>query len=576
MSRRDQIQAAYARGELLPALAALLDAHYEDCERLVIELHNEGAINFVGAFDSGELDRLNSALASNLYEVFIRALPQLDCLAEEAFAACARLLEQTERSSTDEWLCSALREWLERDPQRVEEGLAIVRAKRIRGPGNTQSVLLAGASHDRARFAREAIVLSRETNAEIRMDAIRSMGKMAWEPEDAVLSSVLGRLEELIGSPRSDADSGCATQASLRLFNRMGEPVAEPIARLLNKACRNPRPATLCALAEELPLDPGGLDEAALDAAIEALLGVAANDDRTIACIDRALHRWIPDHDRTRVLQLVAGLLGRGEDPVRIQSLKRFGFRLRECSGDVHAWYVVSLLLTGNHRLGNAVSWLMTSRRQGSSEGFDFDLSDHSQTAASIPYLARKILGYCQTHTEHIARLLLSCLRAAPDRQRLEVEDLIFNYFLINYSGALETLKAGLDGTDPARASVRRLSHRVTAYLDAINAIRPCEAFAPSECDRALSAQQQQVNLDAAIKEAPKLSVYWRIAPITRMRYGTRIISYAPGGPNQPPARKERAPVRHTVSVDLEWAEHIDPVGYRTTRKKFQYEQPPE
>ena len=576
MTKRDEILAAHENGELLQALAdpsASLD--YDEYAQAVAELHNDGTINFLAVCCSDELDAFENSSAMRLYSVFRRALPQLQCTVKEASAACDKLFEKSKGDDAAGLFYDALQDWLKQDPLRVEEGLALVRAKAITRSGTTQSVLLAGAAHDREKFTKEAISLFREPEDGIRIDAIRSLGFIPFKAEDDALILALNRLGEVIDSPCSDADAGIATQAVLRILERVGESVVGQVEPILLKSFGNPGFPTLRAVALYLRLGPSHSSEAIFGAAVEALQRVDAEDKQTIGFIDTALYRSDLSRNRTQLLELLKGMLGRKKGAINIGELKNFRHKFRECTGDVQAWYIVSLLLTGNHGLGNAATRLMESASQGPPEGFDIDLSAFSLEAAWIPYLARKILAYCRLNTLHLSRLLLSCLRTVSDQYRGEVEDLVFDFFLVNFPGAIENLQAGLGRTDPARASVKRLSDRLAAYLDAINEIRPCEAFAPSERHRALFAHQQEAMMEAAQREAQKESLFMNLIPTATMLYGTRIISYSHSGEGEQPVREERALSRHTLAVELPRMEQIDPVGYHYRLTKFWFEKPP-
>ena len=575
MNKRDEYLDAHARGELLKLLAEPSAGDDDECAELVAQLHNEGTINFLGVCCSDELDAFEDSSAMRLHSVFGRALPLLQCTVKEASAACDRLFEKSQGDGAAGLFYDALQDWLKQDLKRVEEGLALVRAKSFTRSGTTQSVLLAGATHERERFTKEAIGLSREPEEGIRIDAIRSLGFIPLKADDEVLPLALKRLEEVIDSPSSDADAGIAVQAVLRIFQRMGTPLVGQVEPLLLKAFRNRNSATLRAVALHLRLDPKHSSDAIFDAAIEALQYVDAEDKRTIGCIDTALYRSDLNGNGLRLLELLIGLLGRKEGPIHIEELKNFRHKFRECPGDVQAWYIVSLLLTGNHALGNAATRLMNSASQGSPEGFDFHVAPFSLEAAWVPYLTRKILAYCRLNTVHLSRLLRSCLRAVSSEHRAEVEELVYDYFLINYPGAIENLKAGLRKTDPAFASVMRLSDRIAAYLEAITAIPRHEAFRPSERHVALCAQQQEAMMEAAQREALKESVFLNIVPVVPMLYGTRIISYAHPGGGQQPVREERDLMRHTFQVDVPRLEQIDPVGYHHALIKSWFEKPP-
>lgn len=435
--------------------------------------------------------------------------------------------------------------------------------------------MLAGAVHDREKFAKEAIDLSRETDNGSRIGAIRSFGMIPLGAEDEVLPAVLKRLEEIIDSSCSDADSGFAADAALRILERIGEPLLSKIERLLIKACRKPCPATLRAVAGQLTLHSERFSEAMLDAAVKALQRVGAEDIQTIGCIDRALHEWDLDRDRTRVLQILKGLLGRSKGAIDIDMLDSFRHKFRECPGNVQAWYITSLLLTGNHGLGNAVTRLTPYSARDSTDVIDIDLSGFSLEAAWIPYLVRKTLAYCHLNPAYSSRLLLSCLRAVSNKHRAEVEDLVFEHLLINYPGAIDNLQAGLSKADPARTSIKRLSDRIGAYLNSIMGIGLCEAFQPSERNRALHSQQQEAMVEVAQKKAEKQSLLMNIFPIAIMLYGTRIISYSHPTGGQRPVREERALSHHSFAVELPRMEQIDPVGYHYALTKFRFERPP-
>ena len=576
MTKRDEILAAHANGDLLRALADPAAAvNYEDYATTVAELHNEGTINFLSMCCSDELDAFENSSAMRLYSVFGRALPQLQCTVKEASAACDKLFEKSEGDGAAGLFYDALQDWLKQDPLRVEEGLALVRAKTITRSGTAQAVLLAGAVYDREKFAEEAISLSREPEDGIRIDAIRSLGVIPLEADDKVLPLALNRLEEVIDPPCSDADAGFAAQAALRILKRIGEPVVGQVEPLLLKSFRNPSSATLRAVALHLRLDPKYSSEAVFDVAVKALQCVDAEDKQTIGFIDTALYRSDLSRNRTQLLELLKGLLGRKEGAIDIGELKNFRHKFRECTGDVQAWYIVSLLLTGNHGLGKAATRLMESASQASPEGFDIDLSPFSLEAAWIPYLARKILAYCRLNTVHLSRLLLSCLRAVPDQYRGEVEDLVFDYFLINFPAAIENLKTGLKKTDPAQASVKRLSDRMAAYLDAIKEVPDCEAFRPSERNRSLHFHQKEAMMEAAQKQAWSESQLFNLFPTVTMLYGSRVISYTYPVGAEKPVREERDLMRHTVQVDLPRMGQIDPVGYHYAITKFWFEKPP-
>lgn len=131
MTKRDEYLAAYRKRELLQVLAASSAGDREERARLVAELHNEGAIDFLGMCRSDELDAVKNTSVFRLYSVFRRALPQIECTVDEASTACDKLYQKAEGDLAAGMFYTALQEWLQQDVQRVEEGLALVRDNRI-------------------------------------------------------------------------------------------------------------------------------------------------------------------------------------------------------------------------------------------------------------------------------------------------------------------------------------------------------------------------------------------------------------------------------------------------------------
>ena len=571
MSYRDDILAANASGDLLSAVANWSGGDYDGLSTAIAELHNLGQINFLAACGSDALAPLSDRAYFRVQDVFCKTLPQLDCTARKAFAACQNLYEKAAGNMAT-LVYDALREWLEQDPQRADDGLELV-GTRNSYTGLTSSVLLGGASHDMRKFARQALALSRRPQEDIRGGSLRALGGMSFAGAADLLPEVTRRLNEAIDSPKFDGEKAIAVQTALRLHIALGELIVDRVESLLSKACVNPDSDTLHEIAYGVFSNPKGYTRSMLNMSFGALRTVGKSNTRTIQTIDTVLYRWNLDGDRDRVLGLLKGLLGREENAVEIEQLESFQHRLKEFSGSVIGWYVISLLQTGNHRLCETASRLMPFK--GVPEGFDIDLAPFSLDSPWVFFLARKILGYCQINPASTSALLRSCLRSVSHKNRSALEDLVFEFFLVNFPGAIRHLQSNLSEAGLARVSVNRLARRIRAYLKSLEKAGQCEAFRPSERERSLQYQLEMDRWEFVQREAQRRSLAAQIFPIVKLLDGASAIVYTHPGDGKKPVRQEIPLITHTLSVELPRLESIDPEGWYSAIDWFRSEPPP-
>ena len=122
-----------------------------------------------------------------------------------------------------------------------------------------------------------------------------------------------------------------------------------------------------------------------IDATFSALQHTSSHEIHVINAIDSILYQWDLDADRTRIFEFLVNLFTQEDDPPDLDILGHFRHQLRDQPGDVLGWYIVSLLLTGDHALcavaGNLLPYQQTR------EGLDIDLATFALTPPWILYL---------------------------------------------------------------------------------------------------------------------------------------------------------------------------------------------
>ena len=574
MTTRAKLLAAYADGALLETVSRLAVFEHESVVDLLANLQNSGDIDFLATCRSEELERLPQQSYFGLQHVFCDALPKIECPVTEAVVACDQMFEKAGSDGSAALVFRALREWFQYSPSRAAEGLSLICRNTDNHPRLVRPVLIAGATHDAKKYTDEALALSRATQSSIRMDALFALGQIAPEDDRSLLHRVVERFTECIAAPDSDRVTAIALEAALNLLKRTGDIIVTDVHALLVKASSNPTPAVLRVLADGLRTRQNNFTDSMTNASLKALRLTDKQDAVTIREIDLFLYQSDLDADRNRILEFLKDLLTHGDEPIEIDQFRNFRHNLKNTSGELLGWYVVSLLLTGDHRLCMAAFDLLPYQEQR--DGLDIDLRPFALGPSWIPYLARKVLGFCLLRREGAAAMLLSCLRSVSEEDRAELEDLIMDHFLMNYLTAIEWFESTISPDDPARESVDKLSASLKIYLNDLTECGTCSAFAPSERERQIQKHHHADFWREAHKKAQEHSILSTVAHTATVLYGSGSIAYVYDKDNNGPHRKEIPFVTHEHSAEFPRLYALDPVGLNYASNLFRSEAPPE
>ncbi len=407
----------------------------------------------------------------------------------------------------------------------------------------------------------------------IPLDALAVLGAIVPGDDVSLIQLVINRFNEVIDTTDFDHYAASTIRSSLHLLERIGGSVANDVERLLVRICKNPTPSVRRVIADNLYMRRKILTDAIMDASFQALQNTDKQDREAIRSIDLMLYQWDLDRDRERVLRFLRNFLSHREDPVDIDQLRDFRQKLTNGSGKLLGWYVVSLLLTGDYRLCISADKLLPY--QETRDGLDIDLAPFELGSSWIPFLARKILGYCLLKRESASALLLSCLRCVSIEERTALEELVLDHFLMNYLQAMEWFEAALSSNDAAEESVERLSASVNQYVDDLTALGGCPAFAPSDRQRQLQRYRQADfwrNVRDKSEEGSLLSL---IGHKSTVLYGSGSIAYVYDKDGKGPHRKEMQFVGHEYTAEIPRLDAIDPVSLRFVTHRFQTEPPP-
>ncbi len=570
------LRTAYAAGNLLSTVATVQYAERGTFANELVRLHNSQEIDFLSACTSEELDRMEASLFFKLQTLFCEYLPRIDCNAMDAATACNRMLKRTGKDLSAQLVVDALQRWFQQCKNRVKEGLDLLQRDTVFHRELVRPVVKAGACYDGEKFTTEALALSRHADSSVRLKALSLLGEIVPASDNTQIERVISRCSEVVDCNDSDREIASVIRSVSELTQRIDGAVSKDVERLFVSTCKKTTPIVRSELAFSLSRCPRNFSPTMIEAAFDALKCTDRTEHQTIEWIDTMLYGWELDIDRERVVSFLQDLLFRNELAVEMEQLEYFRHKLAENSSELLGWYVVYFLLTGDNRLCRAACRLLPSHVQDSPKGLDLDLSSFNLSSLSILFLARKIIGYCLSRPRCATALLLSCLRVVSDKDRPELERLVFDYFAMNYIQSKQWFKELLEENDPAGQSVGRLSTQVEQYIDDFKELGSCPAFAPSDRDIQL---QRNHNLDLwrnAWKRGQQASILANAVKRVTVLYGSRSISYVYDNTGDAPSRKEIPLISHRISAEFPGLNVLDPVGLECKLNSFREELPPQ
>lgn len=570
---RDVLLVAEANGTLLATVGSLADQDQEAIADLLANMQNSGEIDLPANCQSDELARLPSGSFFPLQGVFCESLPKFDCSATDSVRACIRIYEHPCNDGAAELVVQAMQSWFQESPRRLDEGLELLHDENVH-PVLVKPILFAGGAYDAKKFAAHALSLSHREQPGVQRNALYVLGRIVQIEDKALVQQTIDRLNEVIDAANSADDLSSAVEAALNLFERLGSSVECEVEQLLVKACRNPTFALRRVLATNLRECLSSFSKAMQDSSFQVLESTNNDEMAIIAEVDRSLYACDLDQNREYVLRFLKGLLKSRENGVEVAQLRNFRHKLAHGPGELLGWYVVSLLISGDHGLCKSANGLLPD--QESDERLDIDLAPFGLGPRWIPFLARKILGYCLLKRESASALLLSCLRGVTDEYRHALEQLILRFLFMNYLHAHEWFEQALTKGDHAKKSIERMSKEVRKYKDELSKLGTCSAFAPSENERRLERHRQVDFWRDVQKEAEQRSTFSTLVNKATILYGSGSIAYVYDSGSQIPRREVIPFESHEFKVEVPSMQFVDPVALEFTLYLLQTEIPPQ
>ncbi|MGE0741615.1 MAG: hypothetical protein AB7O98_09750, partial [Hyphomonadaceae bacterium] len=529
------------------------------------QLHDKDRRNIVSQFRGAVLDALETNAFFRVQQIFCDFLPLIDDTVENVAASVRALVSKAQGDLAGSRPNVAFLQWCRQTADRAREGIDLVEARPTDDLGVTSFILQAGFDHDPKAYVAKAIGMTKNEHQHIRYAAMTALGRMALNGAKTLETQTLDTLEDIIRTNRSPVETAIALDATLSLLKANPGVVSKKATQLLKLASGHASPNLRYICSQALFFNRQELEDEAINVVLDILSKTPREETGAIENIDVALSNWDLSGDRERIFGFIRALMSGREQAVDIVALDSFLHSMRSGPAPRAAWFVASLLLTGDHRLCTAAS--VIAQNEEAHGEFDLDLTAFGLNDAWLLYFAQKAAGYLTLHPRVLLGMLVSACRAAGVQTADMIADIIFDPLLLNY-GSIEANLARLAAVSDARIKrvLRRVLRRYKSNRDDLKRVGVVAEFRPTDRELHLEWEHQKDFWREVNKAAEQQSVFMSIMPKSILLYGSHAVIYVYRDAASPPVRTEMELKGQSMSFEMPALSTLMPVGlsYRT------------
>jgi hypothetical protein len=575
---RADIVAKGADGSLLDALFGEWGRYaFKDDDPLIAELaaaYNAGDVDLLSIITPEAMEEYKAKRTFFSGQHLYRALiSKLDASAEALLRAVNTLLEAGGSDLAANLPVEEFAKWCAADPKRPRELVELVDRDMPDAEKYLTIALTKGAEVDHAYFVERAYEFVEGGDDVKRRTSINALGQIRFSrPSDYYRFSTGMRTLVEVGA--NDSTRAVVLRAAICRLESAPAKYRPQLIRLADLVLSYGGDIVLHEAATILAFNFENLPVELIEPMLTALRGLNPDNKGTIEHLDWGLQHLVQKGQPDRARLLLEHLLCR-EDGVTLEQFDAVTNQLITGGGAVLEDWVVEWL-----RMGDAVLCKEMDEHlfgAGSDEfTFNIDFRRFALEDAEYGFIARKAIGSFFLKARIMASILVSLVRSAPADAVDEIEELLIDPILVNYSGVARDYLQPIaeDENDPAARVAQSALDGLAQYIEGLRSIGSVPELHPSERERQLEWQRHSDQMSAAWQNARKQSIFASIVTESVMLYGNRSINWVadPAGERRR-IETELASIGH--SFEIPRIDTVDPLGLQLMLLSFRQEQSP-
>ncbi|PNQ76339.1 hypothetical protein BA950_07615 [Erythrobacter sp. SAORIC-644] len=534
------------------------------------DAHNKGDIDLLSILTPETLEGHRNGMFFEGQTLYSSLIPKLSSDAAPMVAAVENLIQAAGNDGAAGLPANALAEWCEADPARPAEMLKLVDEGYEAADKFLTLTIRTGAQIDRPFFLQRAVDFTKNGSSNQQKAAIAAFGQI--DPQtDQEWSDLVATFQEVRETADDGVTAALLSAATIRLKFEDCPKRAE-LETLIQNSLDDAGEFTLHQSADILWMSHAAISTSLKSEILNALLDLNPANTGTLDHLDHGLAELVEKGEVETVRLFLESLLKKTEGALEFKQFKSTRRSIHAADDHVFEDWVVDWFLKGDFELCCQMSDALFGAGKRET-GLMIDFSRYELSDADHGYLARKAIGFLFLYPVVAASIIVSLIRSAPESVVPELEKLLLNPLLLNYSGVgKDYLKPiAKDNKDDAHQAGKRALKALDDYIDGLGALRGVKELRPSERQRQAEWQRHTDTMAEAQRKADEKSIFADLFTKVVVLYGKRTIGYFKQGKGAP-KRIETQMASHGVSFEMPRVDIVDPVGLQQMLLSFRSE----
>ena len=540
----------------------------------VADLHNEGLVDVVAAFEDLKKESSNGPDFFSTMHVFEKALPHLDASVPSVMRCVLHLFRE---AGHDDMVAGTIHNgfmgFCERDASRPRQALKEIESNPDELVDMLPATIAAGSKHDYSHYLVEVVRLSHCPNVEIRRRAVFSIASISWPQGVTVPDSAFDALEQSAARETDDQILANIVTSAFALLQQDATKESRAVA-LIGRVLPKGDEQTIYAASNVFGRHTEALPLSLLELLLTYLKRVEPEHKGTLGNIDWGISHLLKQGEHERTLGFLEELLIAHPEKLTLKTFDSTAAGIRE-SDALISKVLTRWCLRGERTLCEGVYEIA-----GTIHGDDLRVEvDPAELEPLCPdhiiFVARKAIGYFFVKPVTAASVLISLMRLSPDNETLDtLGNLLHNPLLLNYPGNLReyVTEQAQKESGKTKETIEKVLTSVEEYLEALRGVPALPALHPSQANRESYRRRMSDSMGEAMKAAEESSALLNLFPRATLLYGRKSINYIYGGDGQR-HRTEIPLTGHSVTMEMPRMDNLDPYGLDYILRVFRVEQ---
>lgn len=518
----------------------------------VVLLHNSCEINF-----TEEILKL-SPQSGDFFDakrIFEKTLSGLDIPIQKSMDCVKHLFQESGNDMTAGMVFPPFVEYCKKDENRVKEALQIINDD-TSWYDFIPSVIRAGSEFDFNKYVEIAIKLTKHTDVNICKSATLSLDGLQYEGHPDSLSQAFETIKNIIETTGDNGVLSISIEAIFKLFI-FDNTLEDETTRLIKIALKNSNDSVLHSASNLCFYQREEISVKLFDVLLGALENVNYKYKGTIRNIDYGL-KYLLEKNPNMVMTYLENALMKNKE----LSITSFDLLLR----DLHQKHnellnqcITKWLITGNINLCKSIMDIV---------GFFYndkmilsaDISQlKTQDSAVHLFVVKKAIGWLFHHQISAVSFIISMVEILDKDNIQEVEDLLFDPFLVSYPGGIKDYLKSIENPK-TKTMISNLLKRLKSHQDNLKSAWDIKELRISQEQRESYFRLQDQKMSKAMQESKKDSVFLPFVNEFVVLYGRKSVLYHPElGDNPKDIRQEMNFQKFEHSIEYPSLDFISP-----------------